>query len=132
MDSETEKIKKVRIDSLKKLLSNGSPELLLLIVMLKHKTTIGNTQIYNSVGPDWILSQARLSQARAELERKGILRKTRTLNRTFFEVDTQLEPHCLRLVEAAFNLLDAVEKNKDYTQVNRLSKRGIIKKPKEE
>jgi len=116
------------LERLRKLLTNGAPEWLVLLLTLQHGT-IGNELIMREIGadPNWHLSAPRLSQARNKLATKGLLVSVNSTKK-FYELPYGLEEQLARLFDATIELQEAIEKNHDATQINRLQKRGMLHK----
>jgi hypothetical protein len=126
---ENEKITKEQIDKLRDFFRNGSPEWLILLASVKHRGSVGNQQVYGMMKDpqNWQLSPPRLSIARKHLAKNG-LKSVRTYKHVFYELAPGLEEQYARLFDAAFELMRTLETDKDFHQLNRLTKRGKIKR----
>ena len=126
---DTDKITKEQLDKLRDLLRNGSPEWLILLASVKHRGTVGNQQVYAMMSDPakFQLSPPRMSIARKHLGKNG-LKGVRTYKSVFYELAPGLEEQYARLFDAAFEIIKRLESDKDYRQLNRLTKRGVVKR----
>jgi hypothetical protein len=128
METE-EKFSKEQVDKLRDFFRNGSPEWLILLASVKHHGSVGNQQVYAMMkdAHNWQLSPPRMSIARKHLSKNG-LRAVRTYKSVFYELAPGLEEQYARLFDAAFELMKLLESDKDFKELNRLQKRGKVKR----
>jgi hypothetical protein len=115
------------LEQIRDLLRNGAPEWLVLIEVLNNEGTVGNAPIQKAIREmGWQLSNARLSQARKNLEKNG-LEAIRT-DRVYYKLEYALLTEYAELIRHAKNIVEIIEENKTADSINRLQKKGIIKR----
>lgn len=128
-DAELRKFNFTRkeLRDISKLMQNGSVEWLILFLTAKYGT-IGNKEIYLHLTDGAAIHPAHLSRARANLEQKGLLKKVRIFNRNSYELHVGLQENIQRLLYSIREIRKSAESNRDFEDLNRLKKKGKIKR----
>lgn len=126
-----EEIRKKEIDKLKRVLHNGSPEWLVLRLMVENRGNLGNAIIYRSVDKEFqrTLSKPVLSRARRHLEKNG-LQAIRSFNSISYQLPYELEEQYRKLFSIVDEINRILDEGKDKSDLQRLVKNGKVKQVK--
>jgi hypothetical protein len=124
MATELPPLKKKDLDEIRDLLSNGSPEWLILFAAARHHGTVTNAEVKEEIGddPTWSMSYARISQAKKRLTDKGLFRSIPTYRGVSHNFELGMEDEYARLFHAALAIIKRRNENALYKAGNEVTR----------